>query len=286
MIRFLVLTLWLISSTQAAVVTPPPCSEIHNPAPPAQRVFSYGCFDAVGGLTLMGNAQQSGDLIMLTQDQVWQQGTAAYDTPLNLSSGSFHMDAVFSIASAGSAADGLVFRFQPNINESGPSGGALGIFGQQGLFVVLDTFQNANYGDLPSPSVAVISCGIGVGADPDHSHGCTVAMAEIGFSVTDGAFHSMSIQDDSGEFRVFVDSSKIVETPLALSRFITDSTYVEVSGVTGGLSQQTDLRSWGLDVVSSPEPVTTVPVGAILVLLLVMFLRSRRRASVATRPTN
>jgi hypothetical protein len=232
--------------------------------------FGNNLTSDVSGLTLLGSAQLSVASIMLTPDETWQYGTVAYNTPLDLAGDTFSMSASFSINSSGTPADGLVFRFQPNLNETGPLGGALGIFGQPGFFVVLDTFTNTAYGDLASPSVAVIGCGVGKGADPNHYDGCTPAMAPVGFSVVDGALHTLNISYGGGQLGVSVDGSTIIDTPLVLANYLSGPVYTEVSGVTGGLSEAATLSRWDLYVApaaSTPEPCETAVVGLVLLAI-------------------
>ena len=283
----LLFVLPLFALSLGATVITPPGGGVHNPAP----VFDYHetcdisghCWfgndlsSDISGLTLLGSAQLSGDSIILTPDATWQYGTVAYNTPLDLTGDTFSMYASFSINSSGPPADGLIFGFQPNLDESGPLGGALGIYGQLGLFVVLDTFQNTDYGDPPSPSVALIGCGTGNGADPNHFHGCTLAMAPLGFSVVDGANHSLSITYASGQLAVGVDANPVIDTPLALSSYVTGPIYTEVSAATGGLSEEAMLSSWRLyaSPAVAPEPAGTAVIGLALLAVGVGVRRPR-----------
>jgi hypothetical protein len=262
----LLLTPLIFAFSLVAVPIVHPPFDCHRP-----NIFCYPTFSNTQDLTLMGSAQQSNGAIMLSPDVVWTSGTVAYSNTVDLVQ-AFLMSARFSISSSGQPADGLVFRFQPNFNETGPLGGALSIFGQQGLFLAIDTFANGDYGDPPAPSVALIGCGVGAGADPNHFNGCTPAMAPVPFSLADGSVHSVAIGYDAGMFRVSIDRSNLIDTRLALGNFLAGPSYVEVSGVTGGQAQQTILRSWSLNV-DTPEPTGMAVAGLILIAIGRLFPR-------------
>jgi hypothetical protein len=235
--------------------------------------LTYNNFQDLAGLALSGAAAQSGSTITLNPDLPWTHGSVFIDSPFNPNAG-FSISSTFSMASNGSPGDGLVFRLQPNPYVPSVLGGALTIYQVTGLFIVIDTYANAPYSDPPAPSLSVIGCGVGLGADPNHASGCFLASAPITSNLFDGNGHSINIAYDLSMLSVSIDNSLLVQRPTNLGSYLSGPTFFGASGVTGGLSQANTLLSASLVTTESPEPSTIALVG--LALCGCFFVKKRR----------
>jgi hypothetical protein len=111
----------------------------------------YNDFSSTGGLTLNGNAAQSGNVLRLTPALDNQSGSAFSTTAITLGAGyTFSTFFAFQITDSagigdddGEGADGLTFTIQTNSNTAGGLGGGLGYQDiLNSVSIEFDTFDN------------------------------------------------------------------------------------------------------------------------------------------------
>jgi hypothetical protein len=244
-------------------------------AGPAQATgFSYTDFSSITGLTLNGDAAQSGSVLRLVPSVDTQGGTAFYATPLALGAG-FSTAFSFNVTtdpSGGGAPDGFSFILQ----NSGAT--ALGA-GGQGL----------GYAGL-APSVAVAFRGrgpsfVGVitgGVDPAD---LTPPFDPPGSAsgLTEGMFYGQTefawIDYAGGTLDVYLSDTNVKPgTPIAtgtvdLSGMLGSSIYAGFGAGNGAGFGNQDLLSWTLDTTEVPEP----PAALILAAAMLGLIALRRR---------
>ena len=206
--------------------------------------FNYLDFLDMTGLTLVGNAAQSGDRIRLTPALSAQIGAVYTEDQILLGSG-FDTTFTYEINPAAGGADGMVFILQ---NESPTalysSGGDLGYHGMtNSLALEIDTYINGNYND---PPVAHLSL---------HGRPGTANSADelVGSIISDttltnvGGLRTMRVTYDSGIFEIYIDDLTVprMSVFLNITRYLaSDSAWIGFIGATGGVTQVNDVLSW------------------------------------------
>ncbi len=84
--RLLLFSLYSGLAIASPIVDPRP--QCHVP-----DTFCYSAFSDTAGLSLFGSAQATNGSVVLTPASAWTSGTVAYDTPVDLLSGPFRMQA-------------------------------------------------------------------------------------------------------------------------------------------------------------------------------------------------
>lgn len=213
----------------------------------AATVISYPDFSSVAGLSLNGNAAQSGNTLSLTTANANQDGTAWYNTLVNLVNG---FDTTFQYdASGGSGADGISFTIQTQgTNAIGSAGGSLGASGITNS--VITAFRTYVYND-----VEVDSCGPNVASNVG---ACVVGSA----AATTRGTHTARILYNPGTIQVFLDGNSLFTSAFNLGNAIAlsggTSAFVGFTGATGGANDNQTISSWTLSVPDTgvPEPGT------------------------------
>ena len=127
-------------------------------------VISYPDFSSVAGLTINGNAAQSGNALRLTPANFGQSGSAFSTSTVSLASNaSFSTYFQFRFTNPGGAcdglgcgADGLVFVVQTVGNNVGGAGGGIGYDGiPNSLGVEFDTWNNGGIDNNSSNHIGI-----------------------------------------------------------------------------------------------------------------------------------
>jgi hypothetical protein len=199
---------------------------------------------STNSLVFNGSANLAGNVVSLTQDNMFNQDAAVwYNNTVDVSNG-FHTTFQFQISSPtfGSlASDGLAFVVQntgtPAIGDAASGGVEVGLHNLgPGIAVVFRTF-NTN-------SVEIASCGPTKSVDI----GCPVAQTPSGsVVVNDGAIHSAIIDYTLGQLQITVDGVLVLSTPIDIASQLTltnGKAFVGFTAATGGRTEEADLKLW------------------------------------------
>lgn len=199
---------------------------------------------STSSLAFNGSANLVGNVISLTQDNMFNQDAAVwYNNTVDVSDG-FHTTFQFQIHSPrfGSlASNGLAFVVQNTgthaIGDAAYGGVEVGLHNLgPGIAVVFSTY-NIN-------SVEIASCGPTKSVDI----GCPVAQTPSGsVVVNDGAIHSATIDYALGQLQVTLDGVLVLSTPIDIASQLTltnGKAFVGFTAATGGGTEETDLMLW------------------------------------------
>lgn len=130
---------------------------------------------------------------VVTSDIDWQLGAVWFNEQLNLAE-PFEIELILSFGSNDQGADGMVFVFQQvGANALGNAGGGIGFEGfSPSLGIELDTFNNADFFDLPGDHMAILRDGNSNHASPLNLAG-PVSMAADFSNVEDGQDHTFKL---------------------------------------------------------------------------------------------
>lgn len=221
---------------------------------PAATIINYPSFSSVAGLTLNGNATQSGNTLSLTTAAGGEAGSAWYSSLVNVVNG-FDTSFQYNL-SGGSGADGITFTVQTQGTSAlGVGGGGLGANGITNA--VSTAFRTYVYND-----VEVDSCGQNVGVSVGS---CVVASN----STTTRGLHTARVVYTPGTIQVYLDGVSQFTASLNLANAIVlsggTSAYVGFTGGTGGATDNQVINSWTL---ATPDAVRGVPEPATFALML------------------
>ena len=220
--------------------------------------LTYNDFSSTAGLTLNGNAAQSGSVLRVVPSLADQAGTFYYTTPIPLD---------------GSTGFSTAFEFLVQTDRNNPTDGFTFLLQNVGVNALGAGSQGLGYVGL-SPSVAVVFRGrapsfIGVitgGTDPAN---LPVPFDPPGStSFTEGAFYG---QDEfawidyspGGTLKVYLSSTSVrpatpvMTTSVDIAGTLGSQTYVGFSAGNGGAWGSQDILKWSFDSSEQvPEPST------------------------------
>lgn len=258
-------------------------------AAPARADFNYPNFASTGGLTLVGNASQSSNSILLTPSLGSQAGAVWANTKQMVSTG---FDASMTIHiddRQGQGADGFALVIQNSSNEAlGARGGGIGYgtnptFGFAGISnsiaIAFDMWDNtANWSEPGNNHVTIQSNGTGENSPLLQYSLGNAAIADL----SDGAHHVIRVNYTAGIMSIYIDgnlnpalqAAVNLETLLNLDQGGT--AWVGVTAATGGAAdrQAHVLDSFAFTGCNIPTPgaASLLAVGGIV------GLRRRRTA--------
>ncbi|HZN38598.1 MAG TPA: IPT/TIG domain-containing protein [Planctomycetota bacterium] len=209
--------------------------------------FLYTDFSSTAGLTLLGNAVRTGNVLRLTDNVANQAGWAWRQTPLHAVAG-FDTIFTFRITPAGGASqgEGMVFVLHGHPYGAAAQAGTgfglgygVGPFNQVGIgwsiAIEYDTFVDSQLGDTSANELSIHTRG----ALPNNEHeGYSIARTTPAVNLADGQVHSMQVRYVPGLIEVFLDGA-----------------------ATPALSRAYDLVAGGLYASGNPAPGVALPDG-------------------------
>jgi MYXO-CTERM domain-containing protein len=215
--------------------------------------FSYCDFSSTTGLSINGNASRQGNVLRLTPDALWQQGSAFTTTQLPFdATTSFHTFFRFHISANPGGADGLAFVLQSGgAGAIGSAGYGLGYLGIGSSFAVeFDTYRN----DVWDPDANHV----GVLLDGDvMKH---VASATPGFVLANDKDRYVWIDYDAPQqvLEVYVAEDPVkpvkplVATAIDLDAHLGPLVRAGFTSATGGLSNMHQILEWQMSTDGIP----------------------------------
>ena len=177
--------------------------------------FVYNDFSSVAGLTMLGNAAQSGNLLRVTAASGSQVGAVYYDQPVRVDTG-FDTVFTYSFNSLGSGgADGMtiIFHTDPRgtsamgsgggemgygANTTAPSGTAI----TNSLVLELDTWFSSGEGDLSGNELSLHTNGSG---ENNNDEQFSLGQIDPGTNLSDGQVHTVRLNYIPGTLEVYLD---------------------------------------------------------------------------------
>ena len=232
----------------------------------AAQDFSYPDFSRVAGLSINGNAGQSGIVLRVTPSANGQKGSVYYDQPTRVTTGfSTTFTFQFSAFSSGGA-DGMTLIIQNaagGLAALGDDGSGMGYAENPStsiencVAVEFDTW-NSGLGDPDANHVSVHTGGTGKSS---YDEAFSLGRASVPGDMSDGAVHTALIRYEPGTFEVFVDDllNPLVSvaydfitggtytdgTPVGGLNLINgEAAYVGFTAATGGAAENHDVLSW------------------------------------------
>lgn len=233
--------------------------------------FDYVDFASVAGLTFVGNATQTGNLLRVTPAAGTQTGAAYFTTPVRVAQG-FDTRFRFQMTALGAGgADGLTFILHNDprgVAALASGGGELGYGALAGapagtaiansLVLELDTYLSGAEGDLSANTVSVHTNGPG---DNDNDESYSLGQVIPVQNLSDGAIHEVRLQQSAGTLNVFLDdmNTPLISVPYdiemggqwsgggavgGLSLQPGGLAYVGFTAATGGAWEAHDVLSW------------------------------------------
>jgi hypothetical protein len=216
-----------------------------NAAGAQAATVSYPDFTDTTGLTLNGDAAQSGDVLRVAPAAFNQAGSAFTDATAVDPAQSFKTNFRFSMHGGSGGADGMAFVVQSDAPTAlGAFGGGLGYGGiAPSIAVEFDTFDNGG-GDPGDNHVALTKNG---------DVGSHVASATPKFDLS-GSQHRAWVEYGAAAHKLKVFVAKNDKQPphprfssrLNLGNVLGGNAYAGFSAGTGGATQDHDVVSWKL----------------------------------------
>jgi len=191
-----------------------------------------------GDWTANGNAayDSGNQAAELTPNAASQVGTWVFNRAIFVDDVTFQFDLY---AGGGSSGDGLGFMLETNGTTAlGAIGGGLGIAGLGGFGVEFDTYNNGECLDDSANHVGIDSlagCGDGVPSS-------LVINDSPGFTIADGAWHTVSVHVTGGTFTVTADANTEFAS-YAPSGWANGNYYVGFGAGTGGATDLHEVRN-------------------------------------------
>lgn len=227
-------------------------------AMPLRASFNYPDFSSVAGLTLNGDAIQSGIVLRVTPDAEGQAGSAWYTTAKQHLADGFDTTFTFRM-SGGMSGDGMAFVIQDEATTAlGGTGSGLGYDGiTRSIAIEFDTF-----GFYPESDnhISVQTRGASNNSPDDQF---SLVQVNMQTNLNDGNLHQVRIRYRPGVLLVFFDGSDAPTIDLAINlQNINGDNILDGSGDawvgftagTGLATENHDVESWSFDVTSSPLP--------------------------------
>ena len=196
--------------------------------------FTDADFSSDSNLQLVGDAQQSGNLIQLTQAQNGQSSGAWHNLREPVAKG-FDTTFQFQLTNENGGADGFAF----NVTTDGFVTGGENGTGGSSIAVGIDTYQNSGHGDPSSNFVKLV--------DSTGTVTITQDLGTLGIDTHDDLPHTVVVHYDGANISVTIDSTAIftnVALPLGSAALADGTAVVGFTGRTGGLNEEIDLLSW------------------------------------------
>ncbi len=219
-------------------------------------IFTYGNFSDLTGLTLNGNAQQSGSVLLVGPASTDQIGSAYYTTQVNVAQGfltEFNLQ-IIPDSNSYTTADGMAFIIQnQGVNALGYSTGHPGYGGiRNSIAVEFDTFQNYQLSDPNNNHIGLQSCGTAQNSI-DHANSCDLALnGHLPLTLADGNVHKVQVSympgaGGSGPFVVAVDGKFILKATVNLSTLLSlngNDAWVGFTAGSGAAFEYGEVTSW------------------------------------------
>jgi hypothetical protein len=229
---------------------------IHWPAGKTlTTVFTYPNFSDITGLTLNGNAEHLGSVLLVGPPERNLVGSTYYTAQVNVAQG-FQTTFTLEIKKSGNqiTADGMSFIVQnSSINALGTSTGQPGYDGiPNSLAVEFDTFKNLQLSDPNNNHVGIQSCGTAPNSF-DHGSSCDLGLQPtLPITLADGNPHTVSISylphsGGTGTFSVKIDGGLVITAGFNLSTLLSLNGNDAWVGFTAGSGQDFEygeVRSW------------------------------------------
>ncbi len=202
-----------------------------------------------------GAATQTGNSLLLTNDQTFQRSSSYLIVPVDLdTSTSFNTSFQFRLGGAAgtNSTDGFTFTLQKSaagVQALGSDGGNMGYGGvDRSLAIKFDTFENAGI-DLGSNSVSIVR-------DGNVLAYLNAAVAPV--DLNDGQLHTAWIDYDglTDQLNVYVgDAAKpgqaVLSTTIDMTSIIGNQAYVGFTGGTGYIGARQEILNWGWQTANS-----------------------------------
>lgn len=245
--------------------------------------FDYVDFSSVAGLSMLGNASQTGNVLRVTPSAGTQTGAAYYSTAVRVGQG---FDTTFRFqmtALGGGGADGMTFVVHNDprgVAAMGIGGGELGYGATatsppgtaiaNSIVLELDTWLSGGEGDLSANTVSVHTNGPG---DNDNDESYSLAQVIPPQNLSDGAIHTARMQLTGGLLNVYLDdlNTPLISVPYdiefggnwsgggpvaGLTLQPGGLAYVGFTAATGGAWEAHDVLSWSWSSNGGPGTAT------------------------------
>ncbi len=204
--------------------------------------FNYSDFTSTTGLTLNGNAQQSGKSLRVCTNVKSDKGSVFYDQPVFVAGG-FNTKITFQMSGyVSGGADGLaliIHNDPAGINYLGDHASAMGYGGfassmgnavDNALVIELDTFMGTGQNDPNNNHVSIHTGGTG---DCSHDEAMSIGVATPSSTIKSGT-HTLQVNYDGTLLQVYFDQGGLPVISVPWS-FASGGTYL-AGGSTGGLN--------------------------------------------------
>ncbi|MEO8094962.1 MAG: galactose oxidase-like domain-containing protein, partial [Pseudolysinimonas sp.] len=189
---------------------------------------------------------------VVTPDAALQHGSVMLEDPVDLSNPfSLTFDLNFGTKDA-AGADGMAFvvHNDPDGNAAlGSVGGGVGVLGiENGLAIKFDTYQNVDAGEMANDHTAFV--------DTDTTQQVSPAV-DLG-NIEDGAWHRVVVTWDGTTLSYSLDGVEIAAIDDIVADYLGGSqlAYLGITGGTGGLSNQTQVRIVSFEGGADPAAYT------------------------------
>ncbi len=214
---------------------------------------SFVDFSSVSGLSLVGSAHQSGNVLRLTDG--YGQGGAAWCTSKTFVGNGFSVNFQFRITGY-MGGDGFTFAIQNSSPTAlGFNGGDLGFSDiPNGIAVEFDTYFNGDQCDVSQDEVGFLKSGSGNGGT-DHCTngiGSPVDLSSLGTPITlyDGNLHTATVTYFPGSLTLVLDGQTVLSQAVTLDNYVAldhGRAWLGFTGATGAAWETADIVSWSVE---------------------------------------
>ncbi len=263
--------------------------------PASATTIVFNDFSSTSGLTLLGNAASTSNVLRTTSAAANEVGAAWYNTAVNVAGGfdtSFQFQITnregwtpdWSLIPGSTGGDGFAFVIQGvNTSQIGAYASGLGYFYiPDSLAVEFDTWQNIpSYCEPSGNHIAVQSEGV-LPNRPEHCTGSdfngpyanpTLGITTVGPDMSNGAIYNVHIHYTPGDLAIYFNDMNTpilnVAVDLATKLNLPQGTnaFVGFTSSTGGAFENHDIVNWSFTNV--PEPQTYLLMGVGLIALAI-----------------
>jgi hypothetical protein len=259
--------IWLFALTAflSAITTTGAAQNLSNPmvGKTLTTVFTYPNFSDIAGLTLNGNAEKAGSVLLVGPAAFDQIGSAYYTTQVNVGQGFATTFTLNMKPASGSSttADGMSFIIQnSSVNALGTSTGQPGYDGiPDSLAVEFDTFYNPQIFDPNNNHVGIQSCGTAPNSF-DHQGTCDLGLQPtLPVTLADGNPHKVQISylphtNGVGTFSIEIDSQHVLSIGVNLATLLSlngNDAWVGFTAGSGADFEYGTVRNWTFATVGS-----------------------------------